>query len=388
MTMKIAILAYNAHRNCAEGVARIHYNLYSSLRRKGVEVNLISVYNMNFEETFTFNNMREIDSRYETYIISDADKGSSEIIEVAKRLFTEDFDIIINGLSGIKTGAYLRLLKTLGFKRWKFVESLFYRPFNFLDKCRYLMPFTFKVFVYSLSEYKYLSKVLPFISPKIGLVPPPVDTSHFVKRDKRESLKVLELEELEDRVLIGYVGNPFPDRLPLYETFKAMRSLVSKYDIVFVGVFPPYGGRSFIKTVNRVARYFGLEKKVYTIEKFIDYHTRPFLYSSFDVLLHLYKWREAPYPFLTALEAFSVETPVITTNYNEIKWVLGYLDYPLYIDLAGGVTAISIKSALETYFNLRGTQMMREMLQYIRARIARLFSLENVGRRVISMLED
>ncbi|MEM1646654.1 MAG: hypothetical protein QXL96_12560, partial [Ignisphaera sp.] len=94
------------------------------------------------------------------------------------------------------------------------------------------------------------------------------------------------------------------------------------------------------------------------------------------------------YPFLTALEAFSVETPVITTNYNEIKWVLGYLDYPLYIDLAGGVTAISIKSALETYFNLRGTQMMREMLQYIRARIARLFSLENVGRRVISMLED
>ncbi|MEM3981041.1 MAG: hypothetical protein QXF79_07310 [Ignisphaera sp.] len=41
--MKIAIIAYNAHKNCAEGVARIHYNLYSSLRRIGVEVNLISL---------------------------------------------------------------------------------------------------------------------------------------------------------------------------------------------------------------------------------------------------------------------------------------------------------------------------------------------------------
>ncbi|MEM3981040.1 MAG: hypothetical protein QXF79_07305, partial [Ignisphaera sp.] len=209
--------------------------------------------------------MREIDSRYETYIILNADRGGSEIIEVAKRLLIKDFDIIINGLSGIKTGAYLRLLKTLGFKRWKFVESLFFRPFNLLDRSRYLMPFTSKIFVYSPSEYRYLSKVLPSTSSKISLIPPPIDIGHFTKRDRRTSLKALELEELEDKVIIGYVGNPFPDRLPLYETFKAMTSLASKYDITFVGVFPPYERRSFINTVNRIARYFGLERKVHII---------------------------------------------------------------------------------------------------------------------------
>ncbi|MEM1661126.1 MAG: glycosyltransferase [Candidatus Bathyarchaeia archaeon] len=385
--MKITILAYNAHRSCAEGVARIHYNLYSALKRIEVEVNLLSIIDLHFERTFTFDNSCVKDARHEFYIISNNNKASSETLLIPSSSLIDESSIIINGLSSIKIGVYLRLLNVLGFKKWKFVESLFFRPFRFFDRCKYLLPFTFKIFVYSPSEYKYLCKILPFTRSKISLIPPPIDTDHFVKKDKRRSLSMLGLDDLEDKILIGYFGNPFPDRLPISETFKALAGLAPKHDIVFVGVFPPYKRRTFLNAIYKIARSFNLEKRVLLIEKFIDYSIRPFLYSSFDVLLHLYKWKEAPYPFLTVLEAFSVETPVITTNYNEIRWALRNLDYPLFIDLTSGVNALSIKSALEKFLNLRNTEEMETMLSSIRARIIRLFSLESVGRRTLKELK-
>lgn len=385
--MKVTVLAYNAHKNCAEGVARIHYNLYSSLKHMGVEVNLISIIDMDFERTFTLNSLYEIDSEHEFYIILGTNGANGKTLKVAKNLLIKDPDFVINGLSGIKTGVYLRLLKVFSFKNWKFIESLFSRPFRFLDKFRYLIPSIFRIFVYSPSEYKYLNNVLPFISSKISLIPPPIDINHFIKKDRRQSLSMLGLDELEDKILIGYVGNPFSDRLPLLETFKALASLVSRHNIAFIGVFPPYKGRTFFDVVYRIARSFNLERRIFIIEKFIDHRVKPFLYSSFDVLLHLYKWREAPYPFLTTLEALSTETPVITTNYNEICWVLGNLNYPLLVDLTNGVTAVSIKSALETYLNWREVENMKLLLSSIRARIAKLFSFEYAGRKVLSILE-
>lgn len=387
--MRIAVLAYNSHKNCAEGVARIHYNLYLALKNMGVEVNLISIIDKNFEDTFK-PSLSTSDPKHEFYVFMDANKMGdriiSEVISAIKSLSLLNPDFVISGISGIKPAALLRLYKVLTRGKWLVVESLYSRPFKILDKCKYMLPLTYKIITYSPSEYRYLVKTIPTISKKVVLMPPPIDTNHFTKKNRRLALRRFGLDELEDKLVIGYVGNPFTDRFPMLKVFKALTTFTSRYDVALVLVFPPYKRRTVLDSIQRIANEFGLGKRVYVIEKFIEYHDRPLLYSFLDVLLHLYTWREAPYPFLVALESFLVGTPVVTTNYNEICWAIDCSSYPLLIDLAKGISAQSIRDVLDKYVSLSGSDGLNEILAHIRSRIIERFSFESTGKRLLRAL--
>jgi len=265
------------------------------------------------------------------------------------------------------------------------VFSLFSRPFELVERLQYLIPD--HVFVYSPSEYIFLSNKLKIARKRISLIPTPIDVEHFSPRPRKEARRVLSGlvgEDLDaNEILLGYMGNPFPDRLPA-SFFKVLSKLTKRFDLRAVIIAPPYSGRSYRKYINETCERLGLSKHVIYAERFVDYAIKPYVYSALDIFLYLYKWREAPYPFLAALEALSTGVATLLTDSVEFMWISNY-----------GEVASTIK--LDRFEHSLEEKLV-EMLKYeyfrdanirgkARRRIKEMFSLKKVGLYLKHKLE-
>ena len=191
-------------------------------------------------------------------------------------------------------------------------------------------------------------------------------------------------EDLDaNEILLGYMGNPFPDRLPA-SFFKVLSKLTKGFDLRAVIIAPPYSGRSYRKYFNKISERLGLSKHVVYAERFVDYAIKPYVYSALDIFLYLYKWREAPYPFLAALEALSTGVATLLTDSVEFMWISNY-----------GEVAPTIKldrfehSLEEKLVEMLKHEYFRDanIREKARRRIKEMFSLEKVGLYLKHKLE-
>lgn len=374
----VVVISFNAHSNCSEATARIHYNVFSSLKRAGMRASLISIIDTAFENTFLTNLAKS--SNNEVYILKKDGVSARPIIKALSQ-FSPRF--IITYLPILRFSIYLRFLKTIRCYSscMKIIESSPLRPSDLLGRIRLTLPLIDKIFVYSPSTYMYLDDKLPYRRTRICLIPPPIDTAHFSRKNKDQSLRSLGLDEIGGKLIVGYVGPLDKRRINFAAVFKAISLIARKHDVVLLLVIPPYLGRTHRDIVNIYTNKLNLNGRVVLVEKFIDYSLRPQLYSSLDVVIHLYELREAHYPFLVTLEALSAETPLITTRYNEMLWVLGGIRYPLLVDLEKATDPFTLANMLERFIKMReNPSELRTTMRDVRIRLVRNFSLEAVGK--------
>jgi glycosyltransferase involved in cell wall biosynthesis len=111
-------------------------------------------------------------------------------------------------------------------------------------------------------------------------------------------------------------------------------------------------------------------------ERFVDYAIRPYIYSALDIFLYLYKWREAPYPFLAALEALSTGVATLLTDSVEFMWISNYGEIATLIELNRFEHSLEEKLAEVLRHEYFRDANVREKA---RRRIRDMFSLEKVG---------
>jgi len=383
--MNFIVTGVNAHPNCAEGVARITYNTVSSLRMCGVPVYLFSLLDLRFENTFIYSPM-ELQGKGKDLYFSSRDKLEESIIQFIKMLQPWDEKIVVLHNASSLQQRMNMYAKFKGMSRNIYVIfSLFSRPFRLVERLQYLIPDY--IFVYSPSEYMFLNNKLKVVEKRISLIPAPIDVEHFSPRPRKEARKVLSDLVGEDidvnEILLGYMGNPFPDRLPI-SFFKVLSKLIKRFDLRAVIIAPPHSGRSYKKYINEICERFNFDKHVIYAERFIDYAIKPYVYSALDLFLHLYKWREAPYPFLTALEALSAGVVTLLTDSVEFMWISNNGEVAVTIELDRFEHSLE-KKLIEVlryeYFkdaNIKGKA---------RQRIKEMFSLDKVGLYLKHKLE-
>jgi glycosyltransferase involved in cell wall biosynthesis len=381
--MNIIIIGVNAHPNCAEGVARITYNTFSSLQMHRVPTFLFSLLDAQFENTFINSSMRTWDNGKVLYFLS-KDKLVEDAVRFIKMQQDEEVAVILNAFSLRQRMNIYAQLKNVS-RNTYIIFSLFSRPFKFIERLQYLIPD--HIFVYSPSEYMFLSNKLGMVRKRISLIPVPIDVEHFSPRPRREARKVLSdlVEEDIDanEIVLGYMGNPFPDRLPIL-FFKILSRLVKMFDLRTVIIAPPYGGRSYKKYIDEACKKFGFSKHVIYIEKFVDYSIKPYVYSALDIFLYLYRWREAPYPFLAALEALSVGVVTILTDSIEFMWISNNVETAIIIELDRFEQSLEEKLVEVLRYEYFRDSSIKEKA---RQRIKDIFSLEKVGLYLKHRLE-
>jgi glycosyltransferase involved in cell wall biosynthesis len=225
------------------------------------------------------------------------------------------------------------------------------------------------------------------VKKRISLIPVPIDVEHFSPRPRKDARKVLSDLVKEDmdmsEILLGYIGNPFPDRLPI-SFFKILSKLIKMFDLRVVIIAPPYGGRSYRRYINGICERLGLSKHVIYTERFVDYSIKPYVYSAFDLFLYLYRWREAPYPFLAALEALSVGVVTMLTDSIEFMWISNNGEAAITIELNKFEHSLEEKLIeVLKYEYFRDTNIKERARQ----RIKEMFSLEKVGLYLKHRLE-
>ena len=383
--VRVIILGYNAHRNCSEGVARITFNMFHSLRSSGVEAYLVSIIDPSFENTFAGTRL------YGEIFLLHRDDDHERVLQVIRDIISlsrEDAVVIVNTLGPLERivqAMRIRLISKATDVNVRIMFSLFSRPFKLYEKLSYLSAD--KILVYSPSEYLYIRRRVPFLVNRVALIPVPIDTDLFAPRDKKASRKlvnsVLDTDLDPDTIVIGYLGNPFPDRLPLI-TFRVFKRLAEKFDLTMVIIAPPYARRSLVNRFNSIREMYGLKSKLIYVEKFVDYDLRPYIYSSFDIYIHPYTWEEAPYPFLTVLEAMSVGLPVVVTNTNEYKWISLNGTYAFLIDvhnIGESMYQALLKIIVSEYYDNSSFRLS------VRKRVEELFSLKKAGLYLRSLVE-
>jgi glycosyltransferase involved in cell wall biosynthesis len=383
--MNFIATGVNAHPNCAEGVARITYNTVFSLRMCGVPVYLFSLLDLRFENTFIYS-LTELQGKGEDLYFSSRDKLEESMIQFIKMLQPLDEKIVVLHNTSSLQQRMNMYSKFKGMSRNIYVIfSLFSRPFRLIERLQYLIPD--HIFVYSPSEYMFLSNKLKVVKKRISLIPVPVDVEHFTPRPRKEARKVLSDLVGDDidtsEILLGYVGNPFPDRLPI-SFFKVFSKLTKRFDLLAVIIAPPYSGRSYRKYINEICERFGLDKHVSYVERFMDYAIKPYVYSALDLFLHLYKWHEAPYPFLAALEALSAGVATLLTDSIEFMWVSNNGEVAVIIELDRFDHSLEKKLIEVLRYEYFKDANIKEKA---RQRIKKMFSLEKVGLYLKHKLE-
>jgi glycosyltransferase involved in cell wall biosynthesis len=374
------ILGFNAHPFCSEGVSRITYNTYVGLKKYSDATYLISYIDTRFEPTYKITNERDLHSLYS------ADKGiiKSALLNLVKSLRKPI--TIVNTYGLTQRVMTYGIIKALRGKDTCVVFSLFSRPFTLLEKLQYIPADV--ILTYSPSETVYLSRFSPILSHRIVMALVPIDTDHFSPRRKtlarRTVSEKLGINLESDDIVIGYMGNIFPDRFPPV-IFKVLRDLTRKIDIKMVIISPPYEGRSYKPIVEKIIRKFNLSRNVIYMEKFVDYELRPYVYASLDVFLHLYKWKEAPYPFLTALESMSSGVLTVLTNSVEWRWINGSEPIAPIVEIER-----LEESAQKVLSEIISTELFRDthLLGRLRERIVRLFSLDKASLHLIKKLDE
>jgi glycosyltransferase involved in cell wall biosynthesis len=383
--MNVIVAGVNAHPNCAEGVARITYNTVSSLRIHGVPVHLFSLIDPQFENTFTLSSI-ELQGKGKDLYFSSWDRLEESMLQFIKMSQKLSGKIVILDNAFSLRRRIKMYIKIKGVSRYiHVVFSLFSRPFELVERLQYLIPD--HVFVYSPSEYMFLNNKLKITWKRISLIPAPVDVEHFSPRPRKEARRVLSDlvgEDLDaNEILLGYMGNPFPDRLPV-SFFKVLSKLTRRFDLRAVIIAPPYSGRSYRKYFNKICERLGLSKHVIYAERFVDYAIKPYVYSALDIFLYLYKWREAPYPFLAALEALSTEVATLLTDSAEFVWISNYGEVASTIKLDRFEHSLEEKLVeMLKYEYFRDANIRRKA----RRRIKEMFSLEKVGLYLKHKLE-
>jgi glycosyltransferase involved in cell wall biosynthesis len=383
--MNFIATGVNAHPNCAEGVARITYNTVFSLRMCGVPVYLFSLLDLRFENTFIYS-PTELQGKGEDLYFLSRDKLEESMIQFIKMLQPLDEKIVVLHNTSSLQQRMNMYSKFKGMSRNIYVIfSLFSRPFRLIERLQYLIPD--HIFVYSPSEYMFLSNKLKVVKKRISLIPVPVDVEHFTPRPRKEARKVLSDLVGDDidtsEILLGYVGNPFPDRLPI-SFFKVFSKLTKRFDLLAVIIAPPYSGRSYRKYINEICERFGLDKHVSYVERFMDYAIKPYVYSALDLFLHLYKWHEAPYPFLAALEALSAGVATLLTDSIEFMWVSNNGEVAVIIELDRFDHSLEKKLIEVLRYEYFKDANIKEKA---RQRIKKMFSLEKVGLYLKHKLE-
>jgi glycosyltransferase involved in cell wall biosynthesis len=383
--MNVIVVGVNAHPNCAEGVARITYNIVSSMRMHGVPVYLFSLLDTLFESTFTYSSTELKGVGKDLYFLS-RNKLEESVGKFIKKLTQwEERVMILHNMSSLRQRIDM-YTKLKGISRNIYVIfSLFSRPFRLAERLQYLIPD--HIFVYSPSEYTFLSNKLRIVEKSISLIPVPIDVKHFSPRPQKEARKVLsdlvggDMDMNE--ILLGYMGNPFPDRLPI-SFFKVLSKLTKRFDLRAVIIAPPYSGRSYKKHISRICERFDLEKHVIYAERFIDYTIKPYVYSALDLFLYLYKWREAPYPFLAALEALSTGVVTLLTDSVEFMWVSNDGEVAIIIELDRLEHSLEEKLIGALKYEYFRDPSIKERAQQ---RIKEIFSLKKVGLYLKHKLE-
>jgi glycosyltransferase involved in cell wall biosynthesis len=383
--MNVIVVGVNAHPNCAEGVARITYNTVSSLRIHGVPVHLFSFIDPQFENTFTFSSI-ELQGKGKDLYFSSWDRLEESMLQFIKMPQKLSGKIVILDNAFSLQRRIKMYIKIKGVSRnIHVVFSLFSRPFELVERLQYLIPD--HVFVYSPSEYIFLNNKLKITGKRISLIPAPVDVEHFSPRPRKEARRVLSDlvgEDLDaNEILLGYMGNPFPDRLPV-SFFKVLSKLTRRFDLRAVIIAPPYSGRSYGKYFNKICERLGLSKHVIYAERFVDYAIKPYVYSALDIFLYLYKWREAPYPFLAALEALSTGVATLLTDSVEFMWISNYGEVASTIKLNRFEHSLEEKLVEILKYEYFRDANIREKA---RRRIKEMFSLEKVGLYLKHKLE-
>jgi glycosyltransferase involved in cell wall biosynthesis len=384
--MNVIVTGLNAHPNCAEGVARITYNTVTSLRSFGVATYLFSLLDLPFEKTFTYSSMELQDEGIDLYFLS-GDELEESALQIIRRLQQRDEKIVVlHNVASLKQRMHIYMKVKSMPKNVYVIFSLFSRPFGFLERLQYLVPDN--IFVYSPSEYMFLSSKLKVVKKRVSIIPVPVDVEHFSPRPRKEARKVLSNFVGKDidsnEILLGYIGNPFPDRLPI-SFFRVLSKLTKRFDLRAVIIAPPYRGRSYRKYFNEICEKFRVTKNVIYVESFIDYAMKPYVYSALDLFLHLYQWREAPYPFLTVLEALSVGVTTLLTNSVEFMWISnnGEVAVPIELDRFERSLEDNLVRVLKYEYFKDANSMWKA-----RHRIKEMFSLEKAGFYLKNKLEE
>lgn len=382
---KIVLIGYNAHENCSEGVARITYNTFRGLRSIGEEAYLVSIIDTSFEDTFKGRS----DSPSEIYVMHSNGKTTYvrllQILEAIMSSSTsERVTLVFNALGLLRRAILREILRLLSF-RICVLYSLFSRPFKLFERLTYVN--SHGVLVYSPSEYKYLTRTMPIVADKVFLALTPIDTEKFSPRNKVLARDILcrstDICLDKNEIVVGYMGNPFPDRLPP-SFYKVFKKITEKFDLKLLIISPPYSGRSYKAYFERLLDKLKIRENVVYAEKFINYDLRPYVYSSLDIYLHLYLWKEAPYPFLTALEAMS--SGVLTVLTDSVEWI--------WVSENGKVAPIVKIDNLEislygTFLNILNNEEFRnsDMTRAIRERIVSLFSLKTSSLHFVKGVE-
>jgi len=233
------------------------------------------------------------------------------------------------------------------------------------------------VFCVNRESYHYYHKV---VQDRAYYVPYPVDTTRFMRHDKKKARESLGLPI--DATIIGYVGRAQSER-GIFDLVHAFSKLSkAQDDLILVSVSPPSESSNLDTAVEQNSAVVTASRGK-NIQMITDVIPMDLYYSAIDIIALPYRKAHLSMdPPVAVVEAMASGAPLVTTPVGAIREVVG----------AGNALMVqpgnvfSLKSALETL--VQNPEQRLSMGNNAREHVVENLSYAVIGKKIRRIIEE